>query len=271
MTDTPSIEDEPGNPRIPTALRTLAPVLRTGADSTLIRVGIYLLILALLLLVGCARQTPRISYQTTPAAGAPMRVAVMPFAAADGVGRAASTVGEAFAAALRSAGHHEVVLVPPTLARSILGAAGLERSTIRVEDLLAIRDHLRADAVVVGRIEQAATFDPVALGLTAHLVSCTDGEVLWSATAHFDAARKDVQEDLEDWYADHGGEATSSVAGWRLALRSPLVFARYASDRLVDTIAIADPPNPRYTAEAPPTASATATATASVAAEPPLP
>lgn len=197
-----------------------------------------LLLGTILFMNGCLRPPPpaSISAQTSVAANEPMRIAVLPFVLADGVGRSAHALDEAFPAALRALGRHEVIGVPMEKARLLLPAEAIERSVITAADLLRLRDALQVDAVVIGRVDQYKGFDPLAIGATAHLVAVTDGAVLWSATAELDASRADVQDDVQ-WWHDHGnGSGNPSLAGWRLTLSSPSSFSRYVADRLVGTI-----------------------------------
>jgi hypothetical protein len=205
--------------------------------------SLLLLAAAALLLGGCQspfRSLPDlppqcISWHTTPRAAEPLRVAVLPFSAAERVGRSAGELAPAIAAALRELGRHEVVLVGPLEAIKLTPPT-LATGTVAVDDLLRIRDATGADAVLVGRIEQFDGFHPVAIGLTAHLISCHDGVVLWTATAHLDGAREEIQRDIEGWYEHQRGEQTAGIGGWKETLASPRLFVRYASDRLVGTI-----------------------------------
>ena len=191
-----------------------------------------------LLLASCGRPpAPQsVSSRTSIRAGEPMRVALLPLVAGDRVGRSAHVLDEALISALRTLGRHEVVPVALERARLLLPPASIEASAISTQDLLRLRDQLRVDAVILGRVEQFQAFDPVAVGLTVHLVSVEDGAVLWSATAQLDAGRKDVQDDLHWWYDHANGAGSATISGWRLALSSPSVFSRYVADRLVETI-----------------------------------
>ena len=191
-----------------------------------------------LVIVGCGRPAVphSVSYRTTSRANEPMRVALLPLVGVDGVGRAAHTVDEALLISLRTLGTHEAVPVAQERARQLLAADAIVDSAIGTEDLLRLRDALRVDAVVIGRIEQFQTYDPVAMGITVHLVSVEDGTVLWSASAHLDSGRTDVQKDLRWWHEHANGGGLATISGWRLAMSSPSLFSRYVADRLVETI-----------------------------------
>jgi hypothetical protein len=197
-----------------------------------------LAIIALGTACGCARTLPppSTSWRTSERAAEPGRVAVLAFWSGDGVGRSSAAVGEAMAASLRELGLHEVLLVGIDRRRALLPDDVLLANRLSVEQLLRLRDELRCDSVLLGRIEQFTGYDPVAMGLSVHLVSCADGEKLWEATSHLDGSRQDVQDDLRKWYDRSAGRGAPGIAGWRGVLASPTAFARYVTDRLVSTL-----------------------------------
>ncbi len=217
------------------------------ADVTVRTSGFGLLAL-LLLAAGCAftpRERPlpvQVSFRTTPAALAVQRVAVLPLYTGEGLGRAAEAFTPEFAQALRELGKHEVELVPKALRDELLPHIEPSATAITSTDLLRLRDRLHVDAVVIGRIEQFTSFDPISVGLAVHLVSCLDGEVAWSATGQFDGGRKEIQADVKWWHQRLNGTTTAGIAGWKQTLQSPQMFSRYVSDRLVSTFI---PPPPK--------------------------
>lgn len=197
-----------------------------------------------LLCLGCAgcpfdrdtRQHEVMSAATTPRAADAGRVAVLPFFIAEGVGRAAGVMGESMAAGLRELGLHEVVLVTPDQRDRMLTHDVVLANRMRAEDLLKIRDALRVDAVLLGRVEQFDSFDPISMGATCSLVSCRDGEVLWSATGHFDGHRQDIQDEIRLWYGKTLSGESNPISGWKVVLESPKLFTRYVADRMVQSI-----------------------------------
>ncbi len=173
-----------------------------------------------------------LSFNTTPQVGDLKRVAVLPFYLADGVGRSASAMNESMTAALRELGLHEVLSVSPAQRELLLPDDPLLANHITTDQLLKLRDSLHCDGVLIGRIEQFDSFDPISVGISAHLVSCLDGSIPWSATGHFDSHRKDVQDDIERWYERTNGAGPGSIAGWQVTLQSPALFTRYVAERL---------------------------------------
>ncbi|HEX3133263.1 MAG TPA: hypothetical protein VHX44_06725 [Planctomycetota bacterium] len=171
-----------------------------------------------------------LSFHTTIEASQLHRVAVLPFHRADGIGRSAGAMDESMTSAMRELGLHEVLTVSVAERDLLLKRDVIRANRITTDELLALRDALKCDGVLIGRIEQFTSYDPLAIGVTADLVSCLDGSVVWSATGHFDGSRSDVQHEIENWY----GRAISSgnIAGWKQTLESPKLFTRYVAERL---------------------------------------
>ena len=181
-------------------------------------------------------QHETLSSHTSPHAAALRRVAVLPFSLADSVGRSARVMDASMTAALRELGLHEVITVSVVQCEKLLPRDVIQSNHIGTDELLALRDALHCDGVIVGRIEQFDGFDPLSMGVTAALVSCLDGTVTWSATAHFDSRRKDVQDDIQAWYERTAGTNNESIAGWKLTLKSPQMFTRYCAEKLALSI-----------------------------------
>lgn len=178
-----------------------------------------------------------LSYHTTFEATQLRRVAVLPFHRADGIGRSASAMDESMTSALRELGLHEVLSVSQTERDTLLKRDVIRSNRITTDELLALRDALKCDGVLIGRIEQFTSYDPLAIGVTADLVSCLDGSVLWSATGHFDGSRSDVQKEIENWY--DRAISSHNIAGWKQTLESPKMFTRYVAERLALSIPVA--------------------------------
>ncbi len=198
-----------------------------------------------LLLSGCewsfrpkppAPQHEVLSFHTTPQALEVRSVAVLPFFLADGIGRTASDIDESMTSALRELGLHEVKGVSADQRGALLAKDVIQANRIGADDLLRLRDALHVDAVLIGRVEEYDSFDPISLGVTAELVSCLDGQVLWSAIGHFDGHRKDVQTEIQAWHERTAGEANSNLYGWKLVLQSPHLFTRFVAERLALSI-----------------------------------
>ncbi len=177
-----------------------------------------------------------LSFHTTAEAALLRRVAVLPFHRAEGIGRSAGAMDENMTAALRELGLHEVLTVSIAERDALLKRDVIRANRITTDELLALRDQLKCDGVLIGRIEQFTSYDPLAIGVTADLVSCLDGSVVWSATGHFDGSRSDVQKEIERWY--DRAITSGNIAGWRQTLESPKLFTRFVAERLALSIPV---------------------------------
>lgn len=210
----------------------------------MIRLAIVLA--ALLAVAGCDIRSPfrhmpvappgTVSWQTTPRAVEPLRVAVLPTILAERIGKGAAEIAPALADSLRELGRHEVVILGPEQAGKLV-LPDLRTGIVPVEALLSVRDASGCDAVLISRVESFDGFHPVSIGVAAHLISCHDGAILWSAQAQLDGRRDEVQRDIEGWWERNRGGQAAALTGWKSVLSSPREFCRYAADRLVWTIA----------------------------------
>lgn len=221
--------------------------MTAGPATTRRRSGVLLLgwaVLVLLPLAGCDWPFARaksahhelLSSHTTPQASTLRRVAVLPFYQAADVGRSATAMNESMPAALRELGVHEVIAASLAQRDLLLPDDPLLANHLTTDQLLKLRDALHCDGVLIGRIEQFDSFDPISIGVSAHLVSCLDGSVPWSATGNFDGHRQDVQDEITDWYSRNHGSENSSISGWKSVLQSPRLFTRYVAERLALSI-----------------------------------
>jgi hypothetical protein len=177
-----------------------------------------------------------LSFTTSAEAATLRRVAVLPFHRADGIGRSAGAMDENMTAALRELGLHEVLTIGIPERDRLLPRDVIRDNRITSDELLALRDALKCDGVLIGRLEQFTSYDPISIGVTADLISCLDGSVVWSATGHFDGSRSDVQREIETWFDRTVGKG--GIAGWRQTLESPKLFSRYVAERLALSIPV---------------------------------
>lgn len=197
-------------------------------------------IMMTVIFAGCKGRDDRhhevMSATTTHQAAEIGRVAVLPLFLADGVGRAAAIMGDSMAAGLRELGLHEVVLVTVEQRDRLLSHDVVMANRMRAEDLLKLSDALHVDAILVGRVEQFDSYDPISMGLACSMLSCRDGEILWSATGHFDGHRQDIQNEVKAWYEHTLSPSANPLSGWKVVLESPQQFTRYVADRMVQSI-----------------------------------
>jgi len=176
------------------------------------------------------------SWQRLPAVNDVRRIVIIPIDRSGANGRSSQGLDTALADSLRDIAQHVVIEADPKdLPSSLTGAVLSDR--IRADDLLALRDHYHADAVMIGRLHHFNGYDPISAGLTLHLVSCMDGSVLWSASGSFDGSRDTVQKDIAAWYRRRQADRGNTVQTWQTVLHTPSLFSRYIGDRLFVTLA----------------------------------
>ncbi|HYE06099.1 MAG TPA: hypothetical protein VEL07_11360, partial [Planctomycetota bacterium] len=110
-------------------------------------------------LAGCWSREPaeplaRFSSHTCPQASEIRRIAVLPLALGDGVGRSAAAIDAALAASLRELDRYEVVAVDEARRDALLAHDPVLANGVGSEDLLRLRDALTVDGVLIGRVDQ---------------------------------------------------------------------------------------------------------------------
>ena len=207
-----------------------------ASNRTLLK-SLMILLGATLLFGGCSHRPPAsLTWHTTAQALQPARIAVVPAWLGSGVGRSAQGVTDSLTASLRELGKHEVITLTIEQRDHLMPSDALLSNQLSTESLLRIRDAVKADAIVIARVEQFDAYDPIAVGMVVHMISCQDGAKLWDAAGHFDGRRVEIQDDVEYWHSLANGKAGGDLAGWRGTLSSPQAFTRYVTDRLVWTL-----------------------------------
>jgi hypothetical protein len=210
-----------------------------------------LVVLALLFLAmpACSRRDAARSYDPRhfstfidPGLDPVRRIAVLPGERGAAVGRSAATLDEVLPRSFRELARFEVVTLDEETRRRFFGHASLASASVDPDGLRRLRAEYRVDAVLLCRVEQFQSYDPISIGLVAHLVDCRDGGVLWSVTGQWDGNVALIQEDVRDWWDDRIGDDHLRLGGWRTALSTPSLFARYVSDRVAGSARPAPPP-----------------------------
>ena len=160
------------------------------------------------------------------------RVVYFPLYHGTRVGRSAERFDDGLASSFRELGHMEVIVATHMQRDHLLKHDPLEVNHMSSDDLRAIFQAFNCDAVIIGRIEQYDSYDPISIGLRCKMISCLDGAITWSAAGHFDSKRADIQDDIRDWHQATIGKNRPDLTGWQGTMQSPTLYARYVSDRL---------------------------------------
>ncbi len=202
---------------------------------------LFALGIALLLTSGCelrhAKAKPtNYSYYTAANTKQFQRIGIIPFYYAEKVGKSASIIDKTMTAAVRELGAFEVSIISEKMRNELFGSEVIALSAIDPYTLREIRQRTHVDAIIIGRVEQYDGYDPISIGVECHMVSCTDAQTMWSASAHFDSRRRDIQDDIKRWYRYAVGKGNETIGGWELTLHTPELFCRYVSDRLAASV-----------------------------------
>ncbi|NRA38016.1 MAG: hypothetical protein HRU15_07745 [Planctomycetes bacterium] len=202
---------------------------------------LVLLICCITLLSSCTLRAQKskpvkFSYYTAVDATEFQSVGIIPFYYAPDIGPSARIIDKTMTAAIRELGSFETSIIQSSLRDQVLGADIQTLSAIDPFTLREIRQVTHVDAIIIGRVAQYDGYDPISIGVECHMVSCTDGRTLWSASAHFDSQRTDIQEDISNWYKRSVGKGNENIGSWELTLHTPKLFCRYVSDRLAASV-----------------------------------
>lgn len=188
---------------------------------------------ALFAMTSCLRSDPpSFAFQCDPALAKVHRILAVPSWHPDNTSTPAEGFDQAFSAAWRATGRWEVSTLSRADRDRIFGPKALAASNIHPEALRLSGAEYGVDAVLVVALDRVQSYDPVAFGVRAHLVSTEDGAILWSGGSDFDSQYANVQEDLREWFQSQQGTAQARIGGWKITLASPRLFARYIGDRL---------------------------------------
>jgi hypothetical protein len=111
-----------------------------------------------------------------------------------------------------------------------------ESSSALPADFLAwLRTDFGADAVVFLDLTHYGPYQPVALGVRAKLVTCVEGDAIWSFDSLFDAADNEVAAAARRFSADgrRGAPAAEDNTG---ILQSPARFAKFVGHATFTTL-----------------------------------
>lgn len=130
----------------------------------------------------------------------------------------------------------EIVAISRQEMANAFGERSLDSTRPLPGDLLArLQANRGVDAVLLLDLTHLASYQPVAVGLRARLVTVEEGESLWAFDAIFDAARDDVSLAARR-FSNETKRPPSEQEDGTAVLQSPLRFARYAGAAMFATL-----------------------------------
>lgn len=146
----------------------------------------------------------------------------------------ASVMTEALFAALQDRGIFQVDVMSenhPQCQDLPLGS----REGFTIEQLHAIRQALRCDAVLLGEVTQFLPHPRMQAGLSLRLIDLKNGQLVWGLENVWDSTDLRVERRIEDFFEDrmrHGYEPIDE----RLAYSSPRTFGKFVAYEVANTL-----------------------------------
>jgi len=152
------------------------------------------------------------------------RVGLLPFHGSSLSLTEADELQDAFLSEISRATPYEVVLLDPRNIARVDHSNPHQRGWYSPRTVIEVSKRYNLDAVLFGTVTEERHFPPLRLSLTADLVSCETGLVIWSSRVHLDANDPRVRDGLRAYFAEE-----DDSEAWRLALLSPERFSRFAA------------------------------------------
>lgn len=104
-----------------------------------------------------------------------------------------------------------------------------------LEQLFAIREAIKCDAVLVGNVTQYEPYPHMAIGLRLRLLDLNDGQLVWALEQVWDSADKTTQRKVKDYFQ---GQTSSGFESLReqITVVSPLKFIKFVAYEVAETL-----------------------------------
>jgi len=107
-------------------------------------------------------------------------------------------------------------------------------STYTFEQLLAIRDALKCDGVLIGTVTEYRPYPHMAVGLRLKLLDLRDGQLVWALEQVWDSSDKATEKRIKDYFKSEK-RADYAPLHDKLAAVSPLEFIKFVSYEVAGT------------------------------------
>jgi len=108
-------------------------------------------------------------------------------------------------------------------------------STYSLEQILAIRQTLKCDGVLLGTVTEYRPYPHMAVGLRLKLLDMRDGRLLWALEQVWDSADKTTKERTKDYFKTEKGSGFEPL-NEQLASVSPIEFLKFVSYEVAATL-----------------------------------
>ncbi|HEC04182.1 MAG TPA: hypothetical protein ENI81_11670 [Phycisphaerales bacterium] len=101
-------------------------------------------------------------------------------------------------------------------------------STYSLEQILAIRQTLKCDGVLLGTVTEYRPYPHMAVGLRLKLLDMRDGRLLWALEQVWDSADRTTKERTKEYFKTEKGSGFEPL-NEQLAVVSPIEFLKFVS------------------------------------------
>ncbi len=110
-----------------------------------------------------------------------------------------------------------------------------DTSSYSLEELSAIRNQLKTDAVLFGRITQYYPYPHMLVGLHLKLIDLRNGKLLWATEQVWDSTDKRVERRMRMFFGSRM-RAGFQPLGWELLITSPRAFNKFVACEVAQTL-----------------------------------
>jgi len=104
-----------------------------------------------------------------------------------------------------------------------------------MNELAEIRQRLKCDAVLFGKITHFQQYPVMKIGLYLQLVDLRKGKAIWSIDHTWDSTNKDAEASLKRYFQKELRGAYAPV-NWEMAIMSPLLYQKYVAWEATETL-----------------------------------
>ena len=108
-------------------------------------------------------------------------------------------------------------------------------STYSLNQILAIRDTLKCDGVLLGTITEFRPYPQMVVALRLKLLDMRDGQLLWALEQVWDSADKAIEQRTKSYFKAQKGSGFAPLQE-QLATISPLEFIKFVSYEVAATL-----------------------------------
>ena len=108
-------------------------------------------------------------------------------------------------------------------------------STYTLDQMLAIRETLKCDGVLIGTVTKFRPYPHMAIGLRLRLLDLRDGQLLWALEQVWDSTDKKTEDRIERYFKSRKRSSFGPSREW-LAAVSPLEFIQFVSYEVAGTL-----------------------------------